>query len=248
MDYYVVCISDLEKSCKFLSLQSKYTQSDNSTEKDQEEDDDRIEDLNEISRLNNELIEIQRELTKKNLDLELLNRRLEQLATTDPLTGIFNRRAVFERVRLEISRALREKRPCGLAILDLDEFKKINDQFGHLMGDDALKMTSMSLSQSTREYDVAGRIGGDEFLVFFSVESKAQFKQILTRLLAEINKNTLDVSGELIIKIRISIGGVFVGSVTERREIGINSLIKKADDALYTAKDRGGNIVVIQEI
>jgi diguanylate cyclase (GGDEF)-like protein len=248
MDYYVVCISDLEKSCKFLSLQSKYTQSDNSTEKDQEEDDDRIEDLNEISRLNNELIEIQRELTKKNLDLELLNRRLEQLATTDPLTGIFNRRAVFERVRLEISRALREKRPCGLAILDLDEFKKINDQFGHLMGDDALKMTSMSLSQSTREYDVAGRIGGDEFLVFFSVESKAQFKQILTRLLAEINKNTLDVSGELIIKIRISIGGVFVGPVTERREIGINSLIKKADDALYTAKDRGGNIVVIQEI
>jgi diguanylate cyclase (GGDEF)-like protein len=247
MDYYFVCISEEEGYCKFLYLKEQSKQSDkegglNNT------DDVHVEELNEISRLNNELVEIQRELTKKNLNLELLNQRLEELATTDPLTGIFNRRAVFERVRLEINRSLREKSPCGLAILDLDDFKKINDQFGHLMGDDALKITSMCLRHSTRKYDVAGRIGGDEFLVFFSVDSKKQFKKILDRLLAEINKHTMDISGELTIRIKTSIGGVFFDTSKQKGELGINRLIKKADDALYNAKDRGGNIVMVQEI
>jgi diguanylate cyclase (GGDEF)-like protein len=190
-------------------------------------------------------VEIQRELTKKNLNLELLNKRLEELATTDPLTGIFNRRAVLERVRLEFNRALRENESCGMAILDLDDFKRINDQFGHLMGDEALRITSKCLKDSTREYDVAGRFGGDEFLVFFSVKSLQEFEKILNRLLAEINNHTMDISGELTVRIKASIGGVFIDPGNITGELGINMLMKKADDALYNAKDKGGNNVNI---
>jgi len=246
MEYFVVCISEEEGYCNFLSLTDRYNQSDKTKEIDR--DDDSVEEFNEISRLNNELVGIQRELTRKNLNLELLNKRLEELATTDPLTGIYNRRAVFDRVRLEFDRSLREKKPCGLAILDLDDFKKINDQFGHLMGDDALKVTSMCLRDLTRKYDVAGRIGGDEFLVFFSVDSKTQFEKVLDRLLTEINNNTMDISGELTIRIKTSIGGVFIDPRKELNELGINLLIKLADDALYNAKDGGGNTVIIKEV
>ncbi len=247
MDFFLVCIAADEGICGFLSLKKNHIEITRKQEYDQDEL-EHIEELNEISRLNNELVEIQRELTKKNLNLELLNRRLEELATTDPLTGIFNRRAVFERVRMGLSRALRENQSCGLAILDLDKFKKINDQFGHLMGDDALVIASKCLKQSTREYDIAGRIGGDEFLVYFAVETKAQFEAILQRLLTNINTDTMDISGELTIRVKASIGGVFVNAEKEQGEIGINLLIKKADDALYKAKDRGGNTVVIHEL
>jgi len=89
------------------------------------------EKLNEISRLNNELVDIQRELTKKNRQLEKLNERLEILATTDPLTGIYNRRAILDRAENELVRASREGRIFCMAILDLDSFKQINDTYGH---------------------------------------------------------------------------------------------------------------------
>jgi len=243
IDHFLVCISEDEINYAFLSTTDEHNELIIFQDKETS-----IDELKEISRLNNELVGIQRELTKKNLNLELLNEKLEELATTDPLTGIFNRRAVLERVMVELNRALREGKACGLAILDLDQFKKINDQFGHLMGDDALKITSLCLRESTREYDVAGRIGGDEFLVFFSVKSKQQFEKILNRLLSEINKHKMDISGELTIQIKASVGGVFVGSEKSIDEVNINSLMKKADDALYYAKDAGGNTVRIQEL
>jgi diguanylate cyclase (GGDEF)-like protein len=244
MDYFLVCISDDEGYNDFLSIEEEQVLKDKALNKILEGDGN-VDELNEISRLNNELVEIQRELTKKNLNLELLNKRLEELATTDPLTGIFNRRAVLERVRLEFNRALRENESCGMAILDLDDFKRINDQFGHLMGDEALRITSKCLKDSTREYDVAGRFGGDEFLVFFSVKSLQEFEKILNRLLAEINNHTMDISGELTVRIKASIGGVFIDPGNITGELGINMLMKKADDALYNAKDKGGNNVNI---
>lgn len=243
VEHFLICISEDEIQNNFPPIFNEYKESTIHHENGMS-----AEELNEISRLNNELVDIQRELTRKNLNLELLNERLEELATTDPLTGIFNRRAVFDRVAIELNRALREKEACGLAILDLDDFKKINDQFGHLMGDEALKITSLCLRKSTREYDVAGRIGGDEFLVFFSVKSKQQFEKILNRLLSEINQHNMDISGELTIRIKTSIGGVFIHSDHPVEEINTNSLMKKADDALYNAKDAGGNTVRIQEM
>lgn len=206
-----------------------------------------VDEYNEISRLNHELQQIQRELTKKNINLSSLIERLEELATTDALTGIYSRRAIIERAETEIKRASREGRAYGLAILDLDDFKRINDQFGHQMGDKALKITSKCLTESTRQYDAAGRIGGDEFLVFFSVDSKSHFTNILYRLLSEINNSNMDISGELTIKIKASIGAVFVESQDHDRE-GIARLMKKADDALYNAKDDGGNTIKIEEL
>ncbi len=247
MDHYLVCLSKIEHKYDFLSIASKHMQRYDALDSTSVNAANN-NDFNEISILNNELIEIQRKLTRKNLNLEMLNERLEELATTDPLTGMYNRRAVFDRLDVELSRALRERRAFGLALLDLDAFKKINDQFGHLMGDEALKITSMCLRESTRNYDIAGRIGGDEFLIFFSVMTREEFEMILNRLLSEINDHKMDISGEVTIRIKASIGGVFVHSDKDVQELGINLLMKKADDELYNAKDAGGNSVRIQEL
>ena len=245
MEYYIVCISEekISESCvqeeenleKWMpALESVHTHKDD------------IHEFNEISRLNYELLQIQHELTAKNINLSSLIGRLEELATTDPLTGIFNRRAILERAETEIYRASREGRHYGMAILDLDDFKRINDQFGHQMGDRALMTTSACLRESTRQYDAAGRIGGDEFLVFFSVDSKEQFRKILKRLLNEINQRSMDISGELTIRIKASIGAIYVNA-EKQNKVGITTLMKKADDALYNAKDDGGNTIRIEE-
>jgi len=245
MDHFIVCFS--EEEIRDIILHEESFSGDNETllndllEKQKE-----INEFDEINRLNDELMIIQRELTQKNINLSSLIERLEVLATTDPLTGIFNRRAILERAETEITRASREGKSYGLAILDLDHFKKINDQFGHQMGDLALKTTSACLRESTRQYDAAGRIGGDEFLIFFSVDSIDQFEKILTRLLKEINRRHMDISGELTIKIKASIGAVYVDS-KKYNHTKIDKLMKKADDALYNAKDIGGNTIMIEE-
>jgi diguanylate cyclase (GGDEF)-like protein len=245
MDYFIICISE-EEIQSIVPFKEIIDDDSNILLNGQSEKSKEIDELNEINRLNNELINIQRELTQKNMNLSSLIERLEVLATTDPLTGIFNRRAILERAETEITRASRERRAYGLAILDLDDFKKINDQFGHQMGDDALKITSACLRESTRHYDAAGRIGGDEFLVFFSVDSMEQFTKILTRLLDEINQRHMDISGELKIRIKASIGAVYVDS-KKHNHVMIEKLMKKADDALYNAKDIGGNNIWIEE-
>jgi len=246
MDYFVVCISDEEIQIRITSDKESHDEN-SSFFKSVHAFDIEIDEFNQISRLNDELSKIQRELTKKNINLASLIGRLEELATTDPLTGIYNRRAILERAETEITRASREGRAYGLAILDLDDFKKVNDQFGHQMGDKALKITSTCLRESTRQYDTAGRIGGDEFMVFFAVDSKEQFKRILSRVLNDINQHHMDISGELTIRIKASIGAVYVDS-TIHDQVGITRLMKKADDALYNAKDMGGNNIKIEEL
>lgn len=140
------------------------------------------ETLNKYTQLNNEITAIQRELQKKNADLEEVNEKLHYLATTDFLTDIFNRREILDRAQVEIERAKRENYNFGLALLDLDNFKEINDTFGHHMGDITLIRLAGLMKSSIRGYDAAGRIGGDEFLLFFSLKSKRQFQLILDRL------------------------------------------------------------------
>ena len=201
------------------------------------------EKLNEISRLNNELIDIQRELTKKNRQLERLNTRLEKLATTDSLTGIYNRRAVLNRAKTELHRAQREGRVFSLAILDLDNFKQINDSFGHQTGDKALMLFAEKLQKSTRKYDGAGRFGGDEFLVFFSLDEEDQFYDILERLQKQVSQISLEVSGDEI-ELTASIGGVSLIPGNETETI-LEELISQADEMLYQAKGNADQSICI---
>lgn len=205
------------------------------------------EKLSQISQLNRELIRIQRELTKKNRQLELMNERLGELATTDSLTGIYNRRAILERAKTELERAHREGRFFSLAILDLDNFKQINDIFGHQKGDEALTLFAQCLEKCTRKYDAVGRLGGDEFLIFFSLDHKSQFVQILERIQLCVREITLDSSKQNRQNLTASIGGVFV-SQENGTKYNIEEIIRQADKTLYAAKNHPYKDIIVNDL
>jgi len=105
-----------------------------------------------------------------------------KLAMLDPLTGLHNRRYVQERLATEISRALRYKNSLTVLMLDLDDFKKVNDRYGHLMGDSALKIFAGRLRTAIRGSDLAARLGGDEFVVLLPDCNRGQVQFVLGRL------------------------------------------------------------------
>lgn len=139
--------------------------------------------LDEISKLNNELINSKRELAKKNQELNDLIVELERMATRDPLTGLYNRRLLADKFAEEKRRAERLNYPLALAAIDINHFKRVNDQLGHAAGDELLKAFASLVMRSIREsLDHAFRIGGDEFLILFSNCDVKTGEKILARL------------------------------------------------------------------
>src|SRR3984885_3495889 len=101
-------------------------------------------------------------------DLIAAREELRFRATHDVLTGIFNRGTVMEALQTELSRQVRERRPCGVILVDIDHFKQVNDTHGHLIGDEVLQVVARRLKQCVRPYDTVGRYGGEEFLIIAS--------------------------------------------------------------------------------
>ncbi|MFW5498327.1 MULTISPECIES: GGDEF domain-containing protein [unclassified Maridesulfovibrio] len=164
----------------------------------------------------------------------------------DPLTGLSNRR-VFERtLDQEIERTRRNKTPLTLAILDLDNFKKINDTWGHLKGDEVLIDFADLLSQNSRRYDLVARIGGEEFAIILSGVGLVKAKQLLERLLDKVRALTFTKPGSNeTFSITCSAGiSCFKGMV----EIEMQELVSKADKALYEAKESGKDQVCSADI
>ncbi len=171
--------------------------------------------------------------------IRILNIELEKLAMTDFLTGLFNRRFFIQRSTDEVKRAKRNAEPLALLMLDFDEFKKVNDTYGHETGDLALQQVSSVMKASLREIDILGRMGGEEFAVFLPNTSLEE-----ALLLAERVRQSLEnISFEKtkgILKITASIG---VAAFTDEMS-DIDDLIRNADKALYQAKANGRNSVV----
>lgn len=137
----------------------------------------------EISKLNNELLNSQRELAQKNQQLNKLNDELERMATKDPLTGLYNRRLLVDKFRDERKRSVRLDYPLSMVVIDINHFKKVNDQLGHAEGDALLIRLSNLLIKFTREsLDIAFRIGGDEFLLLLANCDKDNAEVILKRV------------------------------------------------------------------
>ncbi len=169
--------------------------------------------------------------------------REEALATRDSLTGLPNRRALYDRARAELSRAARENGSVGVILVDLDHFKRINDQFGHAAGDEALCRIADVLQRTRREYDYAGRWGGEEFLVILPGATLAQAGLVAERIRAAMETITLRQEGATPTALRASMG--VASASPAARPLGLDELLLQADDALYRAKAGGRNRVCL---
>ncbi len=181
-------------------------------------------------------------VAQRMLDLqEELNRMREVLAheaTHDSLTGALNRRAIYEALSHEFSRGQRKTSSFSVCLCDIDLFKQINDEHGHLAGDDVLKELVRTLQSNVRDYDMVGRYGGEEFLIVAPDPGGIEDNHLFERLRSVIAGTQFKTQAGSI-SVTISMG---VARFTEERSI--DELIAAADEALYRAKAGGRNRVV----
>jgi len=159
----------------------------------------------------------------------------------DGLTGLFNKRYFDMTADIEFQKARRYNYPLSLAFLDLDNFKKINDTFGHDIGDIVLKNFAKNITKSIRASDLAFRYGGEEFVILFPHTTKNQALEILTRIQNNIKSNSIDVLNK---KIQYTFSGGIAELSDEQSYI---ELVKKADQKMYEAKAQGKNVVLVQD-
>lgn len=164
-----------------------------------------------------------------------------QLATHDALTELYNRRHFVELVDKEIARALRHGRPLVMCIIDVDLFKPVNDQYGHIAGDGVLRQMAALVRDFVRGEDIAARIGGEEFAVLLPESDLEAARAFAERLREAVAKSAFVLGGEER-RITISIG--IAGLAEARRER--SALMQAADAALYRAKDEGRNRVCVE--
>jgi len=177
-------------------------------------------------------------------DLHVRTEELKEISITDPMTGLLNRRYFQERLTEEIERTRRHALPVCLMMVDIDDFKKINDQYGHLMGDEVLKEVAQIIRNTIRTIDVASRFGGEEFTVILPHTAKEDANLIAKRLCELVSKGgDLQKKIEGKANLTVSIG---LASFPEDAET-INELIDHADQALYKAKHFGKNQVIVYD-
>lgn len=179
---------------------------------------------------------------RRRAEMELAEYReeLELLAVTDELTGLANRRKALERLAEEYPRFLRTGAPLAVISLDIDHFKNVNDTYGHGAGDLVLASFGEVLSSAVRSYDLAARVGGEEFLVIAPATSLDEATALAERIRAAIEDARIRV-GDLSLSITASLG-VSVAATTDH---GTDPLLKRADSALYAAKAAGRNRVIV---
>jgi diguanylate cyclase (GGDEF)-like protein len=168
------------------------------------------------------------------------NRRLEHAANTDALTGLWNRGYVLDRLGQELERASRHVQSVGVAVLDIDHFKKVNDTFGHAVGDSALRQVASILRDAVRTYDVVSRIGGEELLVIAPDIEPDALAALAERIRALVAAT--DIEGLEGRKITVSIGTAYATRGCEAETT--DDLIARADAAMYAAKAAGRDRVI----
>ena len=165
---------------------------------------------------------------------------LERFATTDALTQVCNRRHFLELADKELKRALRLKHPMALIMMDLDHFKHVNDAFGHAAGDEVLCAFADGCRKNIREIDLLARFGGEEFVLLIPETGGEQAYQIAERLCLAVADSPIDY-GECQIRLSASLG---VATLAGEQDT-LDSMLRRADEALYAAKLSGRNRVVV---
>jgi diguanylate cyclase (GGDEF)-like protein/PAS domain S-box-containing protein len=161
---------------------------------------------------------------------------LQEIAIRDPLTNLYNRLKILELIQYEIEKAQRYNHVFSLLMIDIDDFKHINDTFGHNFGDEVLKEFSKCLKQSVRKIDIVSRWGGEEFLILLPETTKEQALKVANRIKENLSKVYVDYNN-----IVVSMNTASFGLTEYHREDNSNLLIEKVDKALYISKNNGKN-------
>jgi len=192
-----------------------------------------------LAALNNERNNLEDRVLQRTLELLMANTKLEQLATTDPLTGIANRRKMTDTIAAELERAGRFGHPLSVLMVDVDYFKRINDTYGHEVGDRAIVATANVLTGSLRAIDTAARFGGEEFVVLMPETDEVVAAVAAERLREAAAALRLGADDGALVALTVTIG---IASV--RPDDTPSSLLVRADKALYRGKREGRNRVV----
>lgn len=185
--------------------------------------------------LEEKLNDLNNNVSKKNQELEKLNENLKSFAFYDELTNLLNRRKFFEMATTEFNQSKRYKKSLSLAMLDIDYFKQINDNYGHDTGDIVLQEFSKLLKDAVRDCDFVARYGGEEFIIMLPSTDIENAKVLVTRLMKKIRLHEYEVEKDNKIHVLCSFGLVELSN----EHIDIKSFVKSADIALYKAKHSG---------
>jgi len=191
----------------------------------------------ELAVSNNRMVKLNAELEDRVLQR---TRQLKDLSERDPLTGLYNRRHLNEVLSRRFSEAERYGNDLSCRMIDLDNFKKVNDQFGHEMGDNLLILTGSVISSQMRGADVGARFGGDEFCILLPQTSAEQARGVGERIVEKFAEELQKRIPGQAAGFGISVG---VAGMKELNLVGHDELIKGADQALYEAKDAGKNCI-----
>lgn len=202
------------------------------------------QELETDSRFRKEILRLTNDLSLRILQTDIANRKLEEangqikrLARTDPLTGLANRRTLFEVMQREIARAARLGESLSLLMADMDKFKSINDQFGHIAGDHVLASAAEVFGSQSRPYDLAARYGGEEFVLLLpatTTEGAVAVAGRMRKKIAELRVPDCPVP----ITVSLGVATWIAGETAEQ-------LVGRADAALYAAKGAGRNRVEV---
>ena len=197
---------------------------------------------NFIGGLRNSVVAKNQELARQNVELENALKRIGDMAIRDELTGVYNRRYLMERIVEESQRCNRYGSTYCLCMLDIDLFKRVNDSYGHLAGDEVLRGVAMLASKTLRGTDFFGRFGGEEFIIALintSIDGATIIAERVRQKIEEISFDEIHPG----LQITVSIGVAAHVSSEEPAQT-----LKRADDALYRAKDSGRNRSVVADL
>lgn len=188
-------------------------------------------------------VHVHHKLARTIRELETSHQALAELATTDPLTKLKNRRAFFENGEQSLALTRRYKTDLSIIVADVDHFKKINDSHGHQVGDNALIAMAGILTRMTRSEDTVARIGGEEFALILSDTNRLGAAVLAERIRVAVEKERIVIAGKPV-PLTISMG---VACYTVEHVDSLNQLLSIADRRLYLAKKRGRNRICVND-
>ena len=179
-------------------------------------------------------------LTIKTMELENMRKQLTIEATTDVLSGLYNRRYFYDISKKYYMTANKYNQELSILMIDIDTFKNINDTYGHAVGDEIIESSAKILTKITRDSDVVARYGGEEFVILLSDTGIDEALELAERIRVDIENNHIVLDTGDLVHVTVSIGVTQLNNMKDR---DIEEAIKRCDKALYTSKNAGKNMV-----